>query len=201
MDKSYFAKAFNSFNNKKLGGVSNSLSYDGKYLYTIFNISESQENNIFSVVILKIDPSNGNLIWAKKWKHKYPAGGKPFTSSMTDIAYGIESHGNYLYVTGTTGENKVFLIALDKQTGNLIFQKQFELNKFKRDRGFVVRLNQNNELYITGLSGTTPFLVKISNVGSGAPKMRWVKKTQWPILHESMIWILTNTITFTFLAF
>ncbi len=172
----YFTKTFNTLDDRKLGGVSNSLSFDGQYVYTIFNTSETEANNIFSVIVAKINPKDGSLIWAKKWKHRAKHEGEYYTLADNDIAYGIESLGKYLFVTGTTGENKVFLLALDKKTGEIFYQKEFELNRLKRDRGFVVRRDFEGNLYITGMSGNTPFLVKITSPETEVPQMGWTKK-------------------------
>ncbi len=172
------AQAFNSINTTKTGGTSESLVYAGNALYGIFNLQET-DANIYSVVIIKINPQDGSLIWAKKWRHSYPQGNK-FSRHDNDLAYGLEVHNKYVFVTGTTGMNTGFIIALNAGNGELIYQKQFELNKLKRDRGFTVNINNDGELFITGLSGKTPFIIKINSSESRQPKLAWAKKLSTP---------------------
>ncbi len=172
-DDIYYDGVFNCDKDKWMeGGMASSLVQDTAYLYAIANSSDVPANNVFSVVVLKIDKSNGKLVWAKKWNHK-PANVP--TRASNDLAYALAVDDNNVYVTGTLGDDKVLLLIYDKKDGNLKFQGEFELSNLSKDIGTVAKIAPDGSLYIAGMSGNKTFLAKFFVQGKSYPQLLWVK--------------------------
>ena len=158
--------------NGETGGTSGSISIDSEgYIYITGEVTTDDEGT--SMLILKINPSNGAIVWEKKWKPEWPSGSYP-TSNQDAEGYAIDAHGDYVYVTGTCGSNPVVVLALNKNDGSLLFQKSLDIVAGTKDRGYAI-YQYGSDLYLGGVDGSYAWIGKLTNVTSSNPQVAYVK--------------------------
>jgi len=164
-------KSPDSGENGETGGTAGSISIDSDgniYIVGYSNTSTDGEG----LLVLKVNPADGSLIWQKKWETEWPTGYP--TASQAASGYAIDAHGDYVYVTGECGLNSVVVLALGKENGDLIFQKSLDIVSGTKDRGYAICQSGTN-LFVGGVDGSTAWFAKISNATSSSPTLEFVK--------------------------
>lgn len=176
-DGNYTDRTPDSGENAETGGTANSISIDSEgNIYVVAAASDVSQNNIFSALILKINSSNGEIIWQKKWKHEWNEEGSSVLAYMDAQPYGVDAEGDYVYVTGADGRNRIFLLALNKNDGTIFTQNTLDIVSGTKDRGYVVKHDQNGNVFIGGVTGSYPYLSKINGANTATPILEWTKK-------------------------
>ncbi len=165
-------KSPDSGENGETGGTAGSISMDSDgYIYITGYVNTSEEGS--AILVLKINPSDGSIVWEKKWKPEWPSGGYP-TASQDAEGYAIDAHGDYVYVTGSCGTNQVVVLALNKNDGSLLFQKALDIVSGTKDRGYAVYQN-GSDLFLGGVDGSYAWIAKLTNVTTSDPQVAYVK--------------------------
>ncbi len=176
-DGNYRDRSPDSGENAETGGTANSISIDSDgFIYVSAAISDVSQNNIHSALILKLDPSNGAIVWQKLWKHEWPTAS--VLAYMDAQAYGIDASADYVYLTGADGSNRVFVVALDKSNGSLFFQYALDIINGTKDRGYVLKPDALGNLFVGGVTGSYAYLAKITSANTASPIIDWVKKVE-----------------------
>lgn len=170
-------KSPDSGENGETGGTAGSISIDANgYVYIVGYSETSAEGE--GLLVLKVNPADGSLIWQKEWKPSWPTGGYP-TASQDAGGYAIDAHGDYVYVTGDYGLNPAIVLALDKQTGDIYFQKSIGGFVSGNARGYAIYQSGTN-LFVGGVDGSYAWFAKISNATSTTPTLEFVKNAGLP---------------------
>ncbi|MCP4440852.1 MAG: hypothetical protein GY810_18170 [Aureispira sp.] len=174
-DGTYDDESPDSGGNAETGGTANSISMDASgNIYAVLSSSDVSQNNIYSAIILKINPSDGSTAWAKQWKPEWPTGS--VIARMDARASGVDATGDYVYVTGSTANGDVVLLAINKGDGSIFYQRTLDIVPGTADKGHVLRKDNNGNLFICAISGSSAHLVKISSANTANPAVAWVKK-------------------------
>ncbi len=175
-DDNYKDYSPDSGENAETGGTANSITTDAEgYIYIVASSSDVSQNNIFSALILKINPTDGSLIWQKKWKHE-GADSETVLAYSDTRAYAADASGDYLYMTGADGRNGIPVVAFNKNDGSIFFQKSLDIVYGTKDRGYTIKPDNQGNIFIGGINGSTPYLAKISNANTQNPNLEFVKK-------------------------
>ncbi|MBN2693690.1 hypothetical protein JXR93_03420 [bacterium] len=159
--------------NGETGGSANSIAVDSEgNLYLVGATSPSSSNNNFAALVLKIDGSTGSTIWQKQWRPKWATSVLAWHNAM---AYGVDVKGDNLYVTGSTlGEAAVMFLVFNKADGTLVLNKAIDVYSSYNDRGYAVKVDDNNNAYIGGSANGKAFLMKLESINS-EPVVAWSK--------------------------
>ncbi|MBT9544339.1 MAG: hypothetical protein IV090_03030 [Candidatus Sericytochromatia bacterium] len=165
--------------NNETGGNQHSMALgpDGM-LYIMGSAASVKQNNFFYNLILKVNPSSGELVWGKIWH----CAQNTTTAVTSSTAYGLAVDEKHVYVTGQTGDpvakadGLVSLLALNVADGSLKYQKAFDPVPGSIDRGYAIKSDGKGNLYLGGLSNGRGFLARLSDVQSDAPQINWLKK-------------------------
>lgn len=175
-DGAYLVKSPDCGQNAETGGSANSIAIDDQgYIYATASVSQVPQNNNFAVMVMKVDPSNGSIIWDNYWRHTWPSD-NTYLASMSDMSYSLDVKNNAIYVTGATGSNTVFILALNTSDGSILFQSEVNLSPGYVDRGYCIKAGVNDDLYIAGLKSSYAFLLRLESVSSGSPVLSWAKE-------------------------
>ncbi|MCP4440848.1 MAG: hypothetical protein GY810_18150 [Aureispira sp.] len=165
--------------NGETGGTANSISIDASgNIYVVGKNASVSQNNINSILILKINPSDGSILWEKIWKHEWPAAGGSHLARMNAEGYGIDASGDYVYVTGANGQNMIPLVALNKSTGAMFFEMTIDIVAGTKDRGYVLKADGSGNVFIGGVTGSYAHLTKVSGANTATPSLAWVKQVE-----------------------
>lgn len=171
--------------NDETGGSANAIDVDDEgFVYITGSISPSSYNNNFSALILKIDPSNGDIVWEQMWRPDWP---DAILAKHSAEAYALDVHAGHVYVVGTTGagiansDALVFLLSLSTQDGSIEFQRYVDPTPKTNDRAYCVKADGKGNVYIGGLAAKVSLLIKFVDTDTNAPKVAWVKtpETGW----------------------
>ena len=173
-EEDVFLVKYNSSGNKLWN-----RSWGGSFLDFGYGVAVDGNNNIYSTgftmsfgtvgvpnaFLVKYD-SAGYKIWNLTW------GG-----SANDFAYDVVvDSNNSIYITGytwsfgTAGNPNAFLVKYDS-LGNQIWNRTWDNSDF--DGGESVTVDYNNNIYITGFTGTLTFLVKYDSLGNEIWNKTW----------------------------
>ncbi len=165
--------------NGETGGTAGSISMDSNgYIYVV-GTSDNKDMGS-AIFILKINPSNGTLVWQKFWKPKWPAQDHYPTGDQDAEGYAIDATGQYVYVTGTSGTNEIVLLALNKSDGSIVYQKGIDIQQGTKDRGYAIKQASDGSVFIGGVDGAYAIIVKVNGANTNSPSLAWVKKAGLP---------------------
>lgn len=171
--------------NDESGGSSNAIAIDEKgYLYLVGATSQSKTNNNFAALILKIDPATGDPVWENMWRPDWP---ETVLDKHSAEAYALDVRGGQVYVVGTTGaalDNSnalVFLLSLSAIDGSVIFQRYLDPTPKSTDRGYCVKTDDHDNIYIGGLAAKVSLLIKLKGLAENDPALAWAQtiETGW----------------------
>ncbi len=122
----------------------------------------------YAVFVLKINPSDGSIVWQKLWKPVWNS-----YSSGSAKAFSVFVKAGKVFITGTTGggkgseESHLFLLVLNADDGSVIHQKIADPSPSYNDRGYVVYSPDGKSVYVGGWAGVknTGMLMKFSESG------------------------------------
>ncbi len=137
-----------------------------------------------AAILLKLNPETGEPVWERYWMAGWPSysGGRHDTNDAAE-AYAVDVSGDTVYVTGTTGANKgnsnayVLLLAFDRNSGDVIWQKAVDLYEGYNDRGYAVQADGNGHLYVAGSGNNDGYLAKFK-VGTSKQELLWAKNVE-----------------------
>lgn len=151
------------------GGGANSMVIDEDgYLYVLGATSSNKNNSMFSALVLKIDPQSGEIIWKKVWRPKW--GEKLAKNSV--MPYAIDVKNGKVYVTGEL-RTGVLLLTLNAADGSIGSQYSIHLHAKSGDRGYAIKVNSADQVYISGIANNKGFLLKFSEKKK---KLLWAKQ-------------------------
>jgi hypothetical protein len=165
--------------NDESGGSANAIAIDDSgYIYVTGSVGNGS-NSALLAIIMKINPSDGNIVWKKYW---FPDVNRlQYTDSAE--AYAIDVSDGVVYITGggkdhTTSTQGIFVTALDAGSGNHKWSRIInpDGNSYK-DRGYAVKADGRGNLYVAGWQGAnwgSPFVCKLGNISSN-PTVIWAK--------------------------
>lgn len=156
--------------NAETGGTSGSIDIDNDGNIFIVGKGGASNSTFNSLIVAKINGTDGSLIAAKKWRKNWSEIG-----SAESIGYAIDAEGDFVYIVGFTGENKVPVLCINRQTMDLLYQYELDLTQGTVTRGYAVKADASGNLYIAGLDGSKTFVVKIANANSSAPSLVYSK--------------------------
>lgn len=155
--------------NAETGGTAGSISIDSDG--NIYAIATSDSKG-YCILVLKINPSDGSIIWQKRWKPEWPTGYP--TGSQDAEGYAIDASGDYVYFTGTVGSNETVVGALDKSNGAIVFQYALNVSSSK-SRGYAIKEDGSGNLFVGGVDGSYAYFAKINNANTASPALAWIK--------------------------
>ncbi len=160
--------------NGETGGTAGSISKDSDGNIYIVGTSKTDEMGS-AVVLLKLNASDGSIIWQKNWKPDWPSEGSYPLGNQEAEGYALDAHGDYVYVTGTCGTNQVLVLAFNKNDGSLVFQKGLDIVSGTKDRGYAIKEDASGNLFLGGVDGSYAWIAKISGANTNSPTVEWVK--------------------------
>lgn len=171
--------------NDESGGSSNAIDIDEKgFVYLAGSVSPGKQNNNFAALVLKIDPTSGQIVWEKLWRPDWP---EALLAKHSAEAYALDVSNGHVYVVGTTGaaiENDnalAFLLSLSATDGTLEFQRYVDPTPKSTDRAYAVRADGKGNVYVGGLAAKVSLLMRFTAADTAKPKLAWVKtvSTGW----------------------
>jgi len=120
----------------------------------VTGVSRSHEAGYGAAVLLKYG-ADGTLLWERLWK---PTWGQP-TAGSNAAGHALDLCGDRLLVAGTTGaaagaaESWVFVLAVDPEDGELLYQRGFDPSPNRSDRLHAVRCGPDGAVYAAGWEG------------------------------------------------
>ncbi len=160
--------------NGESGGSADSITMDDKgYIYYAGVTTKTSGSN-YAALIIKVNPKDGSIIWEKVWRPEFKS--SQIAWQRAD-AYSVFVKGNLVFVTGSTLDNAtVMFLVLNKKDGSLFTNKAIDLFAGYNDRGFTIKVDNNNNAYIGGSANGRAMLMKLSAVNTKNPKIVWAKK-------------------------
>lgn len=159
--------------NDETGGTAGSMDIDENgYIYIVGNVILPQD--FAGILIAKLN-ENGQLVTAKIWKKAFQA-----IAINEALGYAIDVAGNYVYVVGKNGDNKIPLLCLNKQTMEIVAQHLIEITSGTAKRGYAVKGTEDGTVYIGGVEGSYPILIKINNAHTATPSIEFCNYVSLP---------------------
>lgn len=161
--------------NAETGGTAGSIDIDNDGNIYVVGKGGASSSNFNSLIVVKLNGSDGSLIAAKKWRKNF----NEIASSET-VGYAIDVEGDYVYVVGFSAENKLPVLCLNRKTMDILFQYELDITVGTVTRGYAVKADGSGNLYVAGLDGSKTFVAKISNANSSAPTLVYSKYISLP---------------------
>lgn len=164
--------------NAESGGGSNSVHMgpDGS-LFFVGNRSQATTNNTFQGLVARVDPANGNMLWARGILRS--ANAVPTLANQGVEAYAVSATlSDRVIVAGSANNGGVLLAALSKTDGSLLWGRQLQLTMngtASRAHSLVVDSAGNG--YLGGFAGdaSSAVLVKVTGLNTASPSFAWAK--------------------------
>jgi hypothetical protein len=167
--------------NNETGGTSRSIVMDEQgFVYFVGQTCPFNQNNNFAVLVVKVNPANGEIVWEKVWRPEWPRGNN-FLAKHNATGYGLDVSGGRVFVTGTTGaaigqgEAYVLLLALDAADGSLKAQRALDVAPGYTSRGYCVRADGKGNVYVGGITNGKGLVMKFGDAAS-EPRLLWTKQ-------------------------
>jgi len=160
--------------NGETGGTTGSISMDNDGNIYVVGLTDNEEIG-YAVLIMKINPANGEIIWQKAWKPEWPAEGSYPLARQDAEGYAIDATGDYVYVTGDCGTNQVLVLAFNKSDGSIVFQKGLDIVSGTKDRGYAIKEDASGNLFLGGVNGSYAWIAKLTNANTNSPEVAWLK--------------------------
>lgn len=161
--------------NGETGGATGHLAYgsDG-YLYFTAAQAASSRGNTFLVVVNKVDPDDGSIVWSRSWSRTDDIR----RASDSSEPYGLDaSSDDRVYVTGVTeADQQTLVLALDKSDGSVVFHRELNIVDMSNDRGYAIRYDGDDALYLGGLSDGDGYLARLTGVADDDPELDWAQR-------------------------
>lgn len=154
--------------NDLTGGASLSMNIDEDGNLYIVTKGDGGSGQFYSLVLIKLNSVDGSLMASKKWR-KY----SNEIASAETMGYTINYQDNKIYVSGSTGENKIPILCFDKNL-NLISQNELEITSGTSKRAYAIKADSNGDIFLGGVEGSNPFIAKIKNFNS-SPEVVFIK--------------------------
>jgi hypothetical protein len=168
--------------NDETGGPAGAVALDQDgYFYFTGATSPAKTNNNFAALVVKIDPATGTPVWEKQWRPEWP---NAILEKHSAEAYALDVCGDYVYLTGVTGgavttaNGLVFLLALSRKDGSILFQRYVDPTPTVTDRAYAVRADGHGNAYVGGLAGSDGLLIKFTGVTGKEPKVAWAHRLE-----------------------
>jgi hypothetical protein len=160
--------------NSESGGGADSIAVDEDgYIYVVGGTSPTNYNSTFWSLILKIDPSDGEIIWERVWS---PRGEVEIASDSSEF-YGVDVVDGRVYATGTAyGESEVSLVVFDADSGAVLSQTTIDANPTYNDRGYTVRVDDDGNAWIGGNGSGSALLMRLTGADTSSPEVDWVEE-------------------------
>ncbi len=163
--------------NGESGGGADSLVADATHLYLVGKRSLNNSNSIYQTLVAKVDKATGAMVWARGLTLSTQA--DPPVGNQTSEGYAVDARmSDRVLVTGGGGNGMATLFAVDKATGDLIFDQQIEVAVGFNDRGHSIASDAKGNAYIGGISNGRALLVRVKGVDGTTPALDWVKSIQ-----------------------
>jgi len=171
--------------NDETGGSPNAIVLAGDTIYIAGTMSETNSNNNTAVHVMKINASDGALVWDKVWRPEWTEGS--FLDRMSAVGYAVAVAGGRVFVTGTTGDgavngtlgsnSSILLLGLSDADGSLAFQYAADVAPTYNDRGYAVVADAAGaNVYVGGLTNGRGLLMKFTATDTAAPQVAWTQK-------------------------
>jgi hypothetical protein len=157
------------------GGVSRSVEVasDG-FIYAVGETSLGTQNNLFRALILKIDPANGDIVWARTWQPEPTSGGGQVREGARAASVDT-SLPDRIIVSGSAGSPaRLFVLAINKSTGDVIFQKALK-TPGTNVKTIAMRVAPDGSGYISNLGNGQGYLVRLTGLNGAAPAIDWAR--------------------------
>ena len=166
---------------RERGGAPSSISIDqAGDLYLALSAADAWQPQNKSLVVLKINGQDGSLIWQQQWRPLWPDSGQALQPTMRAEAYALDaSVGDYVYVTGRTGQADRFAIpvlALHKNDGSLYFQYSLGGQVEAQAEAYALRADAQGRLYLGGRLAGNSAVFRLNGANSSSPSLAWIQQ-------------------------
>ncbi|MEC7985765.1 MAG: hypothetical protein VX278_11425 [Myxococcota bacterium] len=165
-------------------GAAGSIDYgsDG-YVYTAMSASTSSANSVTRGWVNKIDPSNGAVVWSKRFLPRDVS--SPLGKDTTAFS-AVDASGTYVLAAGYTGwfddpndanltsSDKFLIAAYDKSDGSVVWSYVLDIHEGYSDKAQAICRDASGNAYVAGKGNDNTIVLKMSGVDSTAPSFAWV---------------------------
>lgn len=131
--------------------------------------------DVWRSLILRIDGTTGDLVWARSWQ---PEPGDVTGLRQGSQAYAVDaSDAQRVFVAGTTrGELDVWVAALDASDGRPLWSMTLDPAPTYTDRAYGLRYDGQGNLWVSGVTRAQALLMRIEGADTLAPRLSWAQR-------------------------
>jgi len=162
--------------NAQTGGSADSIRYADGFVYVVGRRSLAASNSVFQTFALKVDADDGSLVWARAWTRGTAA--SPGTAAESSQGFAIDATLDDRVVIVGQGPGAMTIVAIDKEDGELIFDRDLDVFDGFVDRAHAIAVDAAGNATIGGIGNGRPLVARIAGVDGTAPTIAWVSQLE-----------------------